>query len=240
MNIKKVLVAGAASAIVFGALAAGVFAATTYTLFGDATIVPLGNPGNAAQLESNDPGGFAGVDFNTDTVTTLNDLANLATDYNFTENSCGGGSPRFQVNLDNGAGDTGNMFVYIGPPPNYTLCPANVWTNSGNLVTPASLVDTSQLDGGTFYDPYANALVNYGDYTVTGIQLVADGEWAFTGNQVVLVDNVQINADIVTFETKESCKNGGWQDLTDDNGNPFKNQGDCVSYFQSNENAVGN
>lgn len=26
------------------------------------------------------------------------------------------------------------------------------------------------------------------------------------------------------------CKSGGWQTLTDDLGNPFKNQGDCVSY----------
>ncbi|HEX2906882.1 MAG TPA: hypothetical protein VHO69_08485, partial [Phototrophicaceae bacterium] len=28
-----------------------------------------------------------------------------------------------------------------------------------------------------------------------------------------------------------ACKNGGWQTMTDGSGNPFKNQGDCVSYF---------
>ncbi len=217
-----------------------VFAATTYSLFGDATIVPSGNPGNAAQLESNEPGGYAGVDFTTDTVTTLSDLANLATDYNFTENSCGGGSPRFAVSLDNGAGDIGNMVVYIGPPPSYTSCPGNVWTNSGNLVTPTSLVDTSQLDGGTFYDLYSAALVKYGAYTVTAIYIVVDGEWAFAGDQVVLVDNVQINTDVVTFEpnvptSKDQCKKGGWQSLEDANGQPFKNQGQCVKYFNHSD-----
>ncbi len=33
------------------------------------------------------------------------------------------------------------------------------------------------------------------------------------------------------------CKNGGWEDSSSPN---FKNQGDCVSYVQSNVNAVGN
>ena len=30
--------------------------------------------------------------------------------------------------------------------------------------------------------------------------------------------------------SKNQCKNGGWQNLADNNGTPFKNQGDCVSY----------
>lgn len=215
-------------------LVTSAFAATTYSLFADAQIVTGGNPGNAAQLRSAEPGGFGGVGFATDTVSTLSDLQNLATDYKFVENSCGGGSPRFQVRVtspDNS--DTGNIFVYIGPPPSYTGCPMNVWTNTGNLVTPASLVDTSQLDAGTFYDPYSAALVKYGNYTVNGISQVADGEWAFVGNQTVLVDNVQINTDVVTFEDKNSCKKGGWQNLQDDQGNNFANQGDCVSYYST-------
>jgi len=29
------------------------------------------------------------------------------------------------------------------------------------------------------------------------------------------------------------CKKGGWRDLTDNDDRPFKNQGDCVSYFAS-------
>ncbi len=33
-----------------------------------------------------------------------------------------------------------------------------------------------------------------------------------------------------TPQTKDDCKNGGWQNLTTANGEPFKNQGQCVSY----------
>ncbi len=36
---------------------------------------------------------------------------------------------------------------------------------------------------------------------------------------------------------KNECKNGGWETF---NNPEFKNQGDCVSYVQSNENAEGN
>jgi hypothetical protein len=212
-------------------------AATTYSLFGDAEIVSPGNASpHAAQIRSVDGGGFGGVRFNSSTVTNLNSLNNLATDTNYTENSCGGGSPRFQVRVTDGV-NTGNIFVYLGPPPSYTLCPMNVWIPGTNLVTPASLVDTSQLPLGTFYDPYSAAQSKYGHYTVTGITVVADGEWAFpSGNQTVLVDNVQINADTVTFDqpqNKDECKHGGWMHLEREDGTTFKNQGDCIQYVNT-------
>ncbi len=31
--------------------------------------------------------------------------------------------------------------------------------------------------------------------------------------------------------SKDTCKNGGWQDLTNADGNEFKNQGACVAYY---------
>ena len=37
-------------------------------------------------------------------------------------------------------------------------------------------------------------------------------------------------------QNRDQCKDGGWEDFD----GLFKNQGDCVSYVQSNENAVGN
>jgi hypothetical protein len=162
---------------------------------------------------------------------TVNQLIILSTDYKFTEASCGGGAPRFQINVDGV-----NIQVYVGPPPNYTGCPATTWVNTGNLVTPASLVDSSQLPGGNFYDTWTHVLVAYGTHTITGIQLVTDSAWFFAaGIQTVLVDNVMINSATYTFEpepTKDACKKGGWQDFTSSPG-PFKNQGDCVSFFAS-------
>lgn len=230
------LVIGAAALAFAAALAlstGGVNAATTYSLFGDAALVSGGNPGRAAQIRSIDGGGFGGVSLSSTTVTTFSDLTNLETDTKYIENSCGGGAPRFQVRVTNGV-NTGSIFIYLGPAPSYTGCPMNVWSPSGNLAAPANLVDTSQLPGGTFYDPYSSAQTKFGTYTVTSMSLVTDAEWAFpSGNQTVLVDNVEINTDLVTFDqpqSKNECKKGGWQDLLDDQGNSFKNQGDCVSF----------
>lgn len=146
-----------------------------YTLFDGATYVSPGHASNrAVQLTSNASTTDSGIDFTVAASTTFADIQNLATDYLFTAGSCGGGSPRFQINVDGV-----NAFVYIGPPPNYTGCPQNTWLNTGNLATPASFVDTSQLPGGAFYDTFAAADAKYGTMAVTGIQLVADGGWVF-------------------------------------------------------------
>jgi hypothetical protein len=210
-----------------------------YHLFGDAMLVSGGNPGMAAQLRSIGTGPqtatFGGVDFDTPTTLTIAQLNVLATDYKFTSNTCGGGSPRFQINVG-GA----NIFVYIGPAPNYTGCATNTWESTGDLLTATSRVDTSQLPGGSQNDTWGEAQARYGSLLVTGIQLVADGGWFFGGlggTQTVLVDNVNVNGTIYTFDAvvvdprdKEDCKNGGWEDFTSSPG-PFKNQGDCVSYF---------
>jgi hypothetical protein len=239
MKLLKVLLASfvlASFAMIQGSTAV---AAGSYNLFGTATPVHPGNASDTAiQLSSVGFLTSGGINFDetsvTPPVTTLSTLQVLSTDYKFTAGSCGGGSPRFQINVDGK-----NIFVYIGPPPNYTGCTANVWLNTGDLLEAALFVDTSQLPGGTFYDTWASALIKYGTHTVTGIQLVADGGWAVTGGtQIVQVDNVMINTTIFTFESevvpndKEKCKKGGWQDFTSSPG-PFKNQGDCVSYFAS-------
>ncbi len=208
-------------------------AASGYTLFGDATLVHPGHNSNTAvQLRSVATGPqtatFGGIDFETPTGMTVNQLSNLSTDYMFTAGSCGGGAPRFQINVDGR-----NVFVYIGPPPNYTVCPTGSWINTGNLLT--FPVDTSQFVGGTFYDTWAHFVSLYGTHLITGIQLVTDGGWAVAGGiQTVQVDNVMINNRTYTFdaETKDSCKKGGWRNFRSSPG-PFKNQGDCVSFFAS-------
>src|SRR5919201_6979017 len=90
--------------------------AASFTLFGDAALVSPGhNSSTAVRVRSTFPGGSGGIDFAIPSGMTLSQLTNLATDYEFTESSCGGGSPRFQINIDGH-----NIFVYIGPPPNYT------------------------------------------------------------------------------------------------------------------------
>lgn len=204
-----------------------VLAAHGYTLFGDAEVSSPGhNSPNSAELTSSAAGtGYGGVDLTVPEGLTVSDIETLSTWFYFEQGSCGGGSPRFQINTAEG-----NIFVYLGDYPNYTNCPQNVWINSGNLVDDADYVDTSQI-GGTFYQTWADAVAAFGDLEVTGIQLVNDGYW-FEGDDVVRVDNINLNGMIWTFETKNSCKDGGFAQFLDGEGNPiYKNQGQCVSYY---------
>ena len=210
-------------------------AAAGYSLFGDAQLVSPGfNSATAAQIRSDGsiPPNYGGVDFNIPAGLTVARLNNLSTDYKFTAGSCGGGAPRFQVNVTTPSNGTKNIFVYLGPAPNYTLCPPGIWSNTGNLAAPTNLVDASQIGGGQ-YETFADVQAAYGSYPVTGIQLVVDGFWSQTGGvQTALVDNVVINNAIFTFD-KEQCKDGGWQTALRVDGSPFKNQGDCIQYFNT-------
>jgi hypothetical protein len=66
---------------------------------------------------------------------------------------------------------------------------------------------------------------------VTDIFLVSDN--SPTGTQTVLIDNTNVDGTLYTYEpnSPQDCKDGGWQNFTFAPG-PFKNQGQCVSYFE--------
>ncbi len=117
----------------------------------------------------------------------------------------------------------------------------NAWLNTTNLVTPASLVDPSQL-GGTFHGPWSAAVAAMWQLRHHRNPARHRRSWFFNGaTQTVLVDNVMINSTTYTFEpapTKDSCKKGGWQNFTSSPG-LFKNQGDCVSFFANGKNDSG-
>ncbi|MBI3980979.1 hypothetical protein HY345_03185 [Candidatus Microgenomates bacterium] len=235
-NIRKKLTQMALAGAGILLSATMVFAAAGYTFFGEADYVEPGyNSMRAVQMVSDTDPGYGGVDFEVTTGTTFADLETLATNFNAT--ACGGGSPRFQINVIDQNDDPKNIFVYLGDYPSYSCVP-NTWLSSGDLLESGKFVDTSQV-GGTFYDPYDTAVANYGSLAVTGVELVTDSGWLF-GSQTVMADNVDIDGTIYTFEPsadelKESCKKGGWMDYdgTSASGGfgPFKNQGQCVSTF---------
>ena len=199
--------------------------------FGTAHYITPGNLSNrAVQLEADDSSEFGGVSFGIPAGTTVADLDSLSTDYRFPAGStCGGGSPRFQIAVDNDNDSSTaakNIFVYIGPPPSYTGCPAGAWSNTTNLIDPTDLVDATQL-GGLFYQPWASVEVAYGTLPVVGVSVVTD---TFAGPRTVDVDNTDVDGTVYDYEfdNKEDCKKGGWQNFTFAPG-PFKNQGECVS-----------
>lgn len=180
---------------------------------------------------------FSGISFSNANGLAFEDLTALSADTTTTAGGFGGGSPRFQIGIDTD-GDSvrdGNIFVYLGTPPNFTDAALGTTVSSGNLIgSTDTRFDLTQL-GGAFYSTYADALALLGSDTITGISLVVDGGWAVGGNQVIVVDNVNVNGEVNTFPptptSKDACKKGGRMSLTDADGNAFRNQGQCVSYF---------
>lgn len=61
-----------------------------YSLFGEASIVAGGNPGMALQTVSDSDPGFGGASFDNANGTLFSSLATLSTDYNVTDDDCGG------------------------------------------------------------------------------------------------------------------------------------------------------
>lgn len=245
MNFKKMMTGGVAAGVGLSLLATTAFAATTHSLVGDAAIVAGGNPGNAAQIRSDATiaPSFGGVSVVAGSPIPWASLTTLSTDFNVTDDNCGGGSPRVQIRVDttgDGISD-GSVRVALGPSPSFTGCAAG-WQSTGNLIGNA---DAGRYDysvfGGSPFTTYSNAPAVVTAGQVVGVFVVVDGSWSAAatggdGEQTVLVDNINVNGDITTFEpnvptSKDQCKKDGWQGLEDANGQPFKNQGQCVSYF---------
>jgi hypothetical protein len=197
-----------------------------YTLFGDATLVQPGdNSPTAVQAIWSPSQPFGGIDYGIPATLTVSQLNNLSTDFKFTQGTCSQGSPRFQINVG-----AGSVFVYLGPqfPSVTNPCAGATYSNSTNVISPASLVDATQEGNG--YETWSAFQLQHGGDAVTGIQLVVDG---FTTPYITAqFDNTQINSTTFTYESADSCKDGGWQSFTGPPG-PFKNQGDCVSYFNN-------
>ena len=225
------------------------FAATTYSLVGDAIIVAGGNPGNAAQIRSDATIGYGGVSVVPGSPIPWASLTTLSTDFNVTDDNCGGGSPRIQIRIDtNGDGiSDGSVRVALGPSPSFTGCAAD-WQSTGNLIGNA---DGGRYDysvfGGSPYTTYSNAPASVTAGRVVGVFVVVDGSWSAAatggnGEQTTLIDNITVNSDVTTFDAvlvgppanKDECKKDGWMTF---NNPAFKNQGECVSYVQSNEHA---
>jgi hypothetical protein len=242
----KKLVLGLGGATAIGLLMVTSAMAASFTLFGNAEIVPGGNPGNAAQLSSvaTEAEPFGGVDFAI-TPTDWVDLETLSTDYNVTDDDCGGGSPRIVLGIDtDDDGDRdGFVIVHPVPSPNFTDCAVG-WQSSPNLIgnEEAGRYDYSGF-GGSNFSTYSQAPDDVTGATIVEAFIVVDSSWSAAatggdGEMTTLIDNFNFNGDITTFgpdepTEKDACKTGGWQDLERADGTAFKNQGDCIQYFNT-------
>ena len=237
---------GLGGATAFGLLIVTAAFAAQFTLFGDAEIVSGGNPGNAAQIRSDVTvaPGFGGVDFAIE-PTAWTALETLSTDYNVTDDDCGGGSPRIVLGVDatgDGIAD-GYIDVHPGPSPSFTNC-APGWQSSPNLIgnEDPGRYDFSEF-GGSPFATYSQAPDDVLSGTVVEASIVVDSSWSNDatggdGEMTTLIDNFNFNGDVTTFGPSEptaggECKKGGWQDLEREDGTAFKNQGDCIQYFNT-------
>lgn len=192
------------AAMAVGLVMSGVAQAQTATLSGTATV-----EGDHVRLVSDyrdDPANTANnagaVTFTGTGVTTFNSLTTLSAEFNVTDDSCLGGSPRFELDF---AGTTNTVFVYLGTYNSTTGqfdCTANTWISSGNLIgAPATDLryDLTQF-GGPFYGTYAQAQALVGGLTIEAIRFVVDGGWAAPDKeQTVLLRKVTINASVFTW-----------------------------------------
>jgi hypothetical protein len=201
-NMRKLLILPLAGALAL--LGAWQALAEPEILFGDAVYVSPGHNSDRAVELSSVGAGFSGVGFDVPDGTTFADLDTLSADYNVTDDDCGGGSPRFSLALDSdGDGLTnGNVHIAIGPSPSFTGCAAG-WQSTGNLIgnNDAGRYDISGFGGSPFTD-YAAALATVGAHEVLSVRLIVDASWFFLdGEQTVLVDNVNVDGDLHTFES---------------------------------------
>ena len=74
----------------------------------------------------------------------------------------------------------------------------------------------------TFLETSASSVLTFTSTT--------DGFWG------PALDNVTVTEDAATAT---DCKDGGWQTMIDSQGNGFKNQGDCVSFFATKGKNLG-
>jgi hypothetical protein len=238
--MRKLLIAVACVTAAFIAAPAAI--AADFTLHGGAQagigdVKLVSDLSNAPTIDDS-----SWIDFAVPAGLTFSGITSLSTQFNVTDDGCGGGSPRFQINV---AGK--NVFVYLGPSPSFTGCTPNTWVSSGNLVgtSDACRVDTSQLAPGTQCTTWAAAVALLGSQTVTGIQLVVDSGWFFATDkeQTVLVRNVTLNGK--TFITpqepgkqnpaklckaqRDSLGASAFNELWGTNGNDRNAFGKCVS-----------
>jgi len=104
--------------------------------------------------------------------------------------------------------------------------PAGCGYDSLNIALSGGTTSGSDVDPNGVYQnsPYGSEYCD-GGIAGTGTFRSDSGCWA-PSVPAVRFGAISINPPA----TKDACKNGGWQSLTDNAGTPFKNQGDCVSY----------
>lgn len=231
MKKRSMFVAAATMILMVAAVFAAVLNGSP---FGEAT--PLGS--GSYRFTSDAEPGYAGLDYNVPVPVSFSDVTKLqAAQTPEADDSCVGGSPRFQLNVDtDGDQDAnGNVFVYTEFAPGG--CPGDTGdlAETGGNGEIAGTYDLSQI-GGPLYGNYSSASAFFAanpTYRIIGIQYVVDSGWAFSDGEQTITATPTVEVNLPQPANANACKNGGWRTLFRADGSSFKNQGDCIQYVNT-------
>jgi hypothetical protein len=134
----------------------------------------------------------------------------------------------------------------LPPPPSAAQLPVGVFTFAVRGLAPGGAANVDvflSLPSGTSIDSYFkfqnNTWQQFGGATIAGnhvtLALVDGGAGDGDGvaNGVIVDPGAPGDLPPPVPKSKDDCKNGGWKNFVDDQGRPFKNQGDCVSFVST-------
>jgi choice-of-anchor C domain-containing protein len=121
------------------------------------------------------------------------------------------------------------MTFYMSGNPNCGQSTMDLWVEASPVVPYKLFQYTIPADASNDNMAWVQQTVTFVAAGATTTLSLLSGEEGACGP---VVDNVVI---IETLPTGALCKDGGWQHMTDSLNNPFKNQGDCVSFYATGE-----
>jgi hypothetical protein len=201
------------------------------------TTSPL--PSGALQLTT-DATNTARAQYMHTTNTALSDITEL----NYSTKQVAGpavADASYQLAVDlNGAADGGFTTLVFEPYWNGTVIPGT-WQSwdvaSGQLWSSKTFSDGScNVQSGAGGPPFYSLSQLQADCPNAVVTGFGVNIGTYNPNYNVEVDGVDFNGTTYDFEAvapEDACKNGGYQALTDANGNHYKNQGQCVADVMS-------
>jgi len=224
MNIKKVLLGSTFTAVLSAGMVATAFAASAVT--------------NGSFETGTDPGVFSTLVAGDNTSVPGWTVTAGSVDYIGSYWTASDGARSLDM-TGFSAGAISQMFTTV-PGHTYTVAFDLAGNPAGAPGVKTLAVDAGSLPTTYTFDTTGKTLTDMGwqpqtySFTATGTSTTVTFTSMDSGFYGPALDNVTVTD---TLTNKDQCKQGGWMAYSDPS---FKNQGDCVSYMQSNVHALGN
>ncbi|HSX35451.1 MAG TPA: choice-of-anchor C family protein [Patescibacteria group bacterium] len=224
MSMKKILLGGALSAALSAGIVTTAFAASAVT--------------NGSFETGTDPGVFSTLLAGNTTDLPGWTVASGSVDYIGSYWTASDGARSLDMSGFNAGAVSQTFPTVVGHT--YTVAFDMAGNPAGPPAVKTLAVDVGGAPTNYTFDTTGQSLTDMGwktqtySFTATGISTTltfASQDNTFYGPAL---DNVVVTD---TLMNKDQCKQDGWKAFSDPS---FKNQGDCVSYMQSNVHAIGN